>query len=359
MAKKTGTKTKSHKKPKKGAKFSERRELITPKIAEKYLALLPPNQRHLRKKDVERYAAAMKAGNWKFAGDPIRFNTHDELMDGQHRLRAVVLSGCTIEFVVLRNVPDDAFMVLDTGVARTPGDLLKIAGYQYTSNVAAIIRHLTSLYEVESGKYQPSSFGKRKSTPEILLEYAERHGDALVEAAKTTMSKDAKQVCSPPALFGALYFAFAEYNKKGADQFFQLLVHGMAEDGTGFEHGRQDPVYQLRRFMLDLKTSKHKRRPPFYKAAVAIKAWNAFQERDKIGTLRFSENEGWPEINRRRTRLREDAAEKRDKKRSAEERQREKQAASARTRRARTKAKKTARSAASKKGAATKRTRAA
>lgn len=327
-------------KPKRGAKFTARREMITPKIAERYLEALPEGQRRLRKAVVDRYAAAMKAGRWKLTGEAIKFDTHGNLIDGQHRLRAAVQSGATIKCEVQRNVPDDAFMELDTGATRSPGDLLKIAGYKYTNSVAAIIRHLTSIYEIEAGKYAPSSMAKRKCPPETLLEYAEAHGEALVEASKATLNKDAKQVCSPPALFGALYFVFAEYNRKGAKLFFQLLIHGMDEEGNGFEHGRRDPVYQLRRFLLDLKTSKHKRRPNFYKAAMVIKAWNAFQERESVGTLRYSENEGWPEINRRRSRIRESVAKARDKKRSKEDARRERNAKSARRKRARDKAKK-------------------
>lgn len=349
------TKTKNRRatvpKPKKGAKFTARRELITPKIAERYLEALPEGQRRLRKRVVERYAAAMRANRWKLTGEAIKFNTHGELIDGQHRLRAVIESGVSIRCEVQRNVPDDAFMELDTGATRSPGDLLKIAGHKYTANVAAVIRHLTSIYEIEAGKYGAASLAKRKCPPEVLLEYAESHGDALVAACRATAGKDAKQVCSPPALFGSLYYIFAEYNQKGADQFFHLLVHGMDEEGNGFEHGRQDPVYQLRRFLLDLKTSKHKRRPNYYKAAMAIKAWNAFQEREKVGALRYSENESWPEINRRRSRIRVDVAEKRDKKRTAEDKRRARQARSAKTKRKRTKAQAEARRSAAKKGA--------
>jgi hypothetical protein len=299
---------KKSRRPKRNAEFTAGRETITVEIAKRYLKALPEGQRNLRKRVVERYAEAMKAGRWKLTGEAIKFDTHGNLIDGQHRLQAVVLSGTEIICEVQRNVPDDAFMDLDTGLARTPGDLLKIAGYSYTKNVGAIIRFLDSLYKIEDDKIQPSSLAKRKCPPEILLEYADAHDEALIEAARRTTTKEARQVCSPPALFGALYFMFSEHNPKGAQEFFELLIHGMDEDGKGFEHGRQDPVYLLRKFMLELKTSKHKRRPNFYKAALAVKAWNAFQDRQPLTSLRYSENEGWPQINRRKTRLRADLA---------------------------------------------------
>jgi hypothetical protein len=129
----------------------------------------------------------------------------------------------------------------------------------------------------------------------------------------------------------------------------------MDEEGNGFDYGRRDPVFQLRRFLLELKTSKHKRRPNFYKAAVVVKAWNAYQEREEVGALRYTENEAWPEINRRRIRVRQDVAEKRDAKRTADDKRRAKAASSARAKRKRAKAKANAASTAAKKSASTRR----
>lgn len=312
-----------------GSSFSARVETIGPKKARKYLDTMGRNRRQ-RGRLKARFIDAMKAGHWKLTGESIKFNTKGELIDGQHRLEAVIESGKSIEILVCRNVPDEAFMELDTGGTRTPGDLLTVAGYDYTNGVASAIRHLTSIYEIEGGQMAPSSMARKRVEPETLLEYAETHSDALVDAVRKTMSKQARTVCSPPALFAALYFIFAEHNKRGAERFFQLLIHGMDDEGKGFEHGRQDPVYQLHRLLLQFRQEKHRRRPNFYKAAITIKAWNAFQNNDTISSLRFSENESWPEINRRKARVPDGVAEKRRNKRAKEKARKEKQTASAR-----------------------------
>lgn len=323
------TKKRSRRSSSNGSSFSARVETIGPVKAKKYLATMGRNRRQ-RGRLKARFMEAMKAGHWKLTGESIKFNTKGELIDGQHRLEAVIETGKTIEILVCRNVPDEAFMELDTGGTRTPGDLLTVAGYDYTNGVASAIRYLTSIYEIEGGQMAASSMGRKRVEPETLLEYAETHSDALVESVKKTMSKQARTVCSPPALFAALYFIFAEHNKKGADKFFQLLIHGMDDDGNGFEHGRQDPVYQLHRLLLQFRQEKHRRRPNFYKAAICIKAWNAFQNNDTISSLRFSENESWPEINRRKTRVPENVAKKRRDKRAKEKARKEKATAAAR-----------------------------
>ena len=292
--------------------FSSDAEFIDPEKAQEYLDQGVKNRR-VRKKLVERFAAAMSAGHWKLTGESIKFNTKGEMVDGQHRLRAIIESGKTIEIVVDRNVPDEAFMELDTGGTRTPGDLLQVAGYDYTNGVASAIRNIISIYEIEAGSIGPVSLAKRRIPSETLLEWAEEYGEALTESVKLTMSREMRSVCGPPAMFGALRFIFTQANRKGAEEFFTMLI-----DGLGFEHARQDPVYQLRRHLLMMRDSKLKKRPNFYKAAITIKAWNAFQDRETITTLRYSEAEAWPEINRRRGRLAEGQAKKRRKRRARE-----------------------------------------
>jgi len=348
---------KTRKTPRKGTKtlgtnghsFSAVVEEIGPLKARKYLALMGRNRRQ-RGRLKQRFMEAMAKGQWKLTGESIKFNTKGELIDGQHRLEAVIETGKSIQILVCRNVPDEAFMELDTGGTRTPSDLLTVAGYDYTSGVASAIRNLTSIYEIEGGDMAGSSLGRKRVDPETLLEYAKEHGEQLVEAVKKTMSKESKVVCGPPSLFAALYFIFSEHNKKGADAFFDSLI-----DGVGLE--RHGPVYELRKLLLQFRQDKHNKRPNFYKAAITIKAWNAFQNRASVHALRYSENETWPEINRRKSRLPEEIAKKREQKEAREvakkEREREREHVR-KTASKKTASKKTAKKAASKKKTASK-----
>lgn len=331
-----------------GHSFTAVVENIGPALAKKYLASMGRNRRkRIRLK--QRYVDAIAKGQWKLTGESIKFNTKGEFIDGQHRLEAIIETGKSIDILVCRNVPPEAFMELDTGGTRTPSDLLTVAGYDYTGGVASAIRNLTSIYEIESGNVAGSSLGRRRADPQTLLEYAEEYNKELVEAVKQTMSREAKVVCSPPSLFAALYFIFAEHNKKGTVEFFQSLI-----EGAEFEHGRQDPVYHLRKLLLQFKQEKHKKRPHFYKAAITIKAWNAFQNRAPLTSLRYSEVESWPEINRRRTRLAPDVAKSRAKKEAREEVQRERAAERVKKHRARAAKKKASQKESAQKGVATK-----
>lgn len=102
-------------------------ELITPAKAERYLNKNKAN-RHLRSGVAERYASDMKAGRWTKCPVPIAFYEDGDIADGQHRLFAIVDSGASISFLVVRGLSREDGLNLDTGVGRTLVDNARISG---------------------------------------------------------------------------------------------------------------------------------------------------------------------------------------------------------------------------------------
>lgn len=75
---------------------------ITPSLAHSLLALR--NKDNVRPRSdlvARRYAADMKEGKWTQCYDPIVFDALECLQNGQHRLRAVMASGCPQIFAVV------------------------------------------------------------------------------------------------------------------------------------------------------------------------------------------------------------------------------------------------------------------
>lgn len=102
-------------------------EKITPSMAEKWLNKNTSN-RKLREGLVEKYAADMKSGRWTQCIDPIAWYDNDELADGQHRLFAVVESGKSQDFIVVRGVNKESGLNIDIGAIRTLLDNARISG---------------------------------------------------------------------------------------------------------------------------------------------------------------------------------------------------------------------------------------
>lgn len=104
-----------------------RTEVITPERAKQLLALVnPQRQRKVKPNTVQQYAAAMRAGNWIESLDRIGISENGELVNGQHRLHAIILSGCTVTMDVATGVPDRVLDVADQGHPRTVSQQLAL-----------------------------------------------------------------------------------------------------------------------------------------------------------------------------------------------------------------------------------------
>lgn len=124
---------------------------VTPELAESWLARNTLNRR-LRLGLVDRYARDMAAGRWQFDGTPIKFGADGALLDGQHRLRALVEAGTTLPFVVIRGLPPEAQRTMDTGAKRTVGDQLKLRGLSNPDLLASVARFALRMRGDTSGQ---------------------------------------------------------------------------------------------------------------------------------------------------------------------------------------------------------------
>lgn len=107
-------------------------------------------QRPLNMNTVRQYASDMKSGNWALTGQGISFDTSTNLMDGQHRLAAVVSAGAPVQMLVMWDLEPEndgvkTINLFDIGKKRNVSQQLKINGMSYYSELAAGARALLSL----------------------------------------------------------------------------------------------------------------------------------------------------------------------------------------------------------------------
>lgn len=108
-------------------------EVITPEIAKEYLKHNRKN-RKVKPKTVETYARDMARDAFITTHQGIAFDTDGELLDGQHRLLAIVVSGKPVTMMVSRDVPKEAIAVTDRGVTRSIYDVMSIGANDAESN---------------------------------------------------------------------------------------------------------------------------------------------------------------------------------------------------------------------------------
>lgn len=136
-------------------------EEITPELAKKYLEKNLKN-RPIRKTIVDKYCRDLRAGDWSFTGDAIRFDSNGNLTDGQHRLRAIIETGISVTMLVFRNIDG----ICDLGKSKTVSDFLSIDGQISSTMVAAGVKGVMSLTESGGLLFMKSSLGINRTVSE-------------------------------------------------------------------------------------------------------------------------------------------------------------------------------------------------
>lgn len=256
-------------------------EKITPQKAANWLKHNTRN-RKVRGRVVERYAGAMKRGEWKLTHEGIAFNCDGTLVDGQHRLMACIQANTPFEAYVFRGVDADAFTVINSGACRTAGDALSMIGKKHAMSVAAAVR---GVYALTDPRGYPVARRDNMTTTQIIDLLAKYQGlEACVEHIWSSRVDD----IIAPSVAGALCFIVSRKHADLAADFFTKL-------GSGEGITRQDPEYWLRKRMLDMRRTKSKPSADF-QAALLVRAWNAKKTKTTIKALRWGNTEAFPEI---------------------------------------------------------------
>ena len=100
---------------------------ISPEVAEKMLAT-NPNNRKINHNRVVSLANQMRLGKWQLNGESIIVSDTGKLLDGQHRLWAILDYGAPVQMCVASGVPDDSFQTIDTGRPRSSSDIAGMLG---------------------------------------------------------------------------------------------------------------------------------------------------------------------------------------------------------------------------------------
>lgn len=115
---------------------------ITPKVAQQYLDCAGRN-RKIREARVDLYAQQIKRGDWLVTNQGIAFDETGKLIDGQHRLMAIVRADTSAEILVVRGLKIGAQLVLDQPAARQIHDQIRLdRGLDVTSRDVAVAKQM-------------------------------------------------------------------------------------------------------------------------------------------------------------------------------------------------------------------------
>ena len=235
--------------------------LVTPEMAKSWLANNPSN-RNIREKVVAMYARDMANENWLVTGESIKFDQSGALIDGQHRLNAVIRSDVSVSMHVITGLDKSAQAVMDMQIRRAPSDNLHMQGELNAATLVAVTRLAIA---------HQRGFNIGRSAPPLsnseIYEWIECNPEVR-EAVEIAVRHSKRLLCSGSLVGFTTWLIWCTVgNWYEIDEFWAA-----ASEKIGLRHG--DPVIALtNRFMQD----KAQRRviPPIAVASAIVRAWNA------------------------------------------------------------------------------------
>lgn len=246
-------------------------EMVTPELARQYLLTNKIN-RPVNDRNYEKLVSDMKRQNFKVTGEPIQFCQNGTLLNGQHRLLAIVETGVTLSINIVRGLDPEAFKFIDTGKKRNASDVLGIEGFANPQRMAAMAVFIKNY---KSGLIRDkNSLGVTNSD---VLDFVKNNSEKMIESCKYGFNKENKIMKG--ITLSSMHFILSELNSEKANDFCWSLI-------TGERLEKGNPIYVLRAKLIHDLASTAKLRPVI-KTALIIKAWNYYIKNKEIKLLRW------------------------------------------------------------------------
>lgn len=242
-------------------------ETITPAVAAAYLEF-NRNNRPIKAKHVAQLAASMARGQWMLTHESIAFASSGRLIDGQHRLSAIVKSGITVRMAVTRDSDQNTFAVIGDAARRTGCDVLSTLSEANASRLAGMIR--CALEGMDRGAMV--------SKADIREFIASPHSGVARELIGACVGKG--EHLPAPCMGACLRGILSGELQKG--DAVAALKRYKEEDWS--EHKRKDPMRAMRQMLKREQVTTER-------YAYAVRAWRAVARNEPLEKLYKADND--------------------------------------------------------------------
>lgn len=241
------------------------------------------HNRPLSQLHVKRLAHEIAAGRWQYNGDTIKIANNDAVLDGQHRLWAVIEANKAINTLVVNGIEPEAFTTIDTlRKHRTFSDIVGMCGTMRNRNIIATA--LMWLIRWERGTLPIGNF----KAPEARIENTDidaalRNHPNIVQAVEKTACI---RRCGNHGVLACFYYVLCCHDREDlAENMVSILED---PSGTPLTNG----FYLLRSYLQGRDRQRLDHRNTF---AIAIKAANAVANRKRPEALSWKSQGRHPE----------------------------------------------------------------
>ncbi|MFF4403772.1 hypothetical protein [Streptomyces sp. NPDC001404] len=244
--------------------------LVTPDMAREMLKLNTQN-RKLRQRAVADYARDMADGNWLMNGEAIKFAIDGTLLDGQHRLHAVIEADTAVLMLIVTGLAPITQETMDAGRRRTTGDALSLRGETNSVVLASILRRV---WMWDQGDYKFAQH-RQPTIAECTVLLAER--PEIRRSAEIAGRVHSLFRYLPQSVVGTTHHLFSRIDAGQTVWFFTRV-------GDGAELPVGHPILTLRtRAMTERADRRHV--PDFRYMAYLIRTWNAVRDGRELGRI--------------------------------------------------------------------------
>jgi hypothetical protein len=197
---------------------------VTPAMAEAWM-LYNKKNRKLKPFVVQKYADDMRKGYWEKSHQGIAFFEDGSLADGQHRLNAIIESGCEIEMLVTFNIPKSSILSIDRHSIRTTHDNIKLSQNAdwMTKKHIEIVNVILRLSQFNKGIYISTT------SPAETMEVAEKFKELLLFV--TGLNNYSKSYVSTASILACYGLAFLDNeDKMKLKRFSDIMISGEKND---------------------------------------------------------------------------------------------------------------------------------
>jgi hypothetical protein len=218
------------------------KKLIEPLYAKELLARNNKN-RKLSNKLVNKLAYQIEQNKWyEDTGESIKVDKYGNLLDGQHRLNAIVKANKAVKTILITDMEPEAMNYIDTGKSRSAKDLLVLNNVKY----ANLIVSLVSVY------YDPTMMRTKTMSNKDILDCYYRNKNEFDYCAKkgSKYYDQSNQMISKSDITIMLYL-FRKKDLELADNFVKMVSTGISINSN------LSPEHNLRQWLLSQKNDKN------------------------------------------------------------------------------------------------------
>ena len=199
------------------------------------------NNRNLKLTQAKRIAKSIQLEQWKCNHQPIAFDWNNKLIDGQHRLWAIFKSNTTVSVRVTVNCEPESIKTVDTGTARSNGDMLVLGGHKNASKKAAVIKQYLCYKEHSNILWNTSESSYSAITvEECLCNIAQKYDlDQILKFTKSCVTANPKMIHTSATAFYLLALD-AKFKTEQIETYLNQI-------GTGAKLDVDDIAWRLRR----------------------------------------------------------------------------------------------------------------